>query len=89
VPFRVGNKDWMANPFRLMEFKDSEPVVHASNLTFSVLSERPEVVKRHLEVTDNLHRVALSAQESRSEFARWADHYERLRGQDGGSDPVA
>jgi hypothetical protein len=89
VPFRVGNRDWMSNPFRLLEFKDSEPVVHAASLTFSVLSERPEVVERHVEVTGNLHRLALSAEESRSEFTRWADHYERLRGQDGGSEPVA
>jgi transcriptional regulator with XRE-family HTH domain len=90
VPFRIGNRGWMSNPFRLMEFKDSEPVIHAAGLTFSVLSERPEVVKRHREVTDELHLLALSAEESRSEFARWADHYERLRGQDdGGSDRLA
>lgn len=84
VPFRAGNKYWCGHPFRLMEFRDSEPVIHADNMTYSVLSERPEVVKSHREMTDELHASALSAQESRSEFARWADHYERLRGQDDG-----
>ena len=82
VPFHAGNRYWCAHPFRLMEFQDCEPVIHAANMTYSVLSERPEVVKGHRAVTEELHAVALDAQESRSEFARWADHYERLRGSD-------
>ncbi|PRY38264.1 helix-turn-helix domain-containing protein [Umezawaea tangerina] len=82
VPFRGGSQVWTAFPFRLMEFKDSEPLVHSANLTFSVLSERPEVVKRHRAVTEAINAMALSEEESRSEFARWADHYERLRGDD-------
>ncbi|HWO60295.1 MAG TPA: helix-turn-helix transcriptional regulator [Umezawaea sp.] len=89
VPFRTGGQAWTPFSFRLMEFKDSEPVVHAANLTFSVLSERPEVVGRHRSVTELLHASALSAQESRSEFARWADHYERLRGADDESGRLA
>ncbi|HEX6346998.1 DUF5753 domain-containing protein [Umezawaea sp.] len=79
VPFRVGNRDWMTNPFRLVEFEDGEPVVHAAGLTFSVRSGRPDVVERHLRVIGDLHRLALDAGESRSEFVRWADHYERSR----------
>ena len=82
VPFRMGGQAWTPFSFRMMEFKDSEPVIHAANLTFSVLSERSEVVERHRSVSDLLHASALSAEESRSEFARWADHYERLRGSD-------
>lgn len=82
VPFAVGSSLWTSQSFKLLEFKDSAPVVHTSNLVFSVLSERAEVVKKHQDGVEYFDRVALSAQESRSEFARWADHYERLRGQD-------
>lgn len=89
IPFRLGGRAWIPHSFRLMEFKDGGPVVYTANLNFSVLSERPEVVTRHQSVADLLHTSALGAQESRSEFARWADHYERLRGTDDGAGRLA
>ena len=82
VPFAVGARQSLLHSLRYMSFAFSEPVVYAETQALSVLSERPEVVAAHKRALEDIDELALDAQESRSEFARWADRYERLRGQD-------
>ncbi len=82
VPFAAGARQSLLHSLRYMSFASSEPVVYAEIQALSVLSERPEVVATHKQALDDIDHLALDAQESRSEFARWADRYERLRGQD-------
>ena len=90
VPFAAGNRHEFRNAFVCMAFKEGLPVAYTETAAMSVLSERPEVVEKYHHAVKILNRLALDAQESRSEFARWADRYERLRGQDGsGGTPLA
>jgi transcriptional regulator with XRE-family HTH domain len=90
VPFAVGNRQSLLHPMRYMSFTASYPVVYIEGQALSVLSERPEVVAAHKRAIDEIDQLALDAQESRSEFARWADQYERLRGPDDpGDTPLA
>ncbi|WNV88777.1 helix-turn-helix transcriptional regulator [Umezawaea sp. Da 62-37] len=87
VPFSAGNRQSLLHPLKHLTFAVAHPVVYIEGQALSVLSERPEVVAAHESAIADIGRLALDAQESRSEFARWADRYERLRGQDDPGDP--
>ncbi|MEO6083839.1 MAG: helix-turn-helix transcriptional regulator [Umezawaea sp.] len=80
VPFAVGNRQSFLRSFRYMSFTANEPVIYTEGHALSVWSERPEVVAAHKNAINDIDGFALDAQESRSEFARWADRYDRLRG---------
>lgn len=86
VSFAAGHDRNLLHQFQYMGFKDSGPVVYTDNLATIVLSGRSEMVAKHKSAMEALDWLTLSAQESRSEFVRWADKYERLRGHHDGRD---
>ncbi|MFT7834912.1 helix-turn-helix transcriptional regulator [Saccharothrix sp. BKS2] len=65
--------------FTFMTFADHQPVSYAETGPMSVFSDDPGTTERFRQACNDLDRVALSEEESRSVFAEWADRYDRLR----------
>lgn len=74
VPFAAGTRREFRTAFTCLAFPDGRTAVY----TGAVPSERAEVVGEYRKAVGVLDRLALGEPESRSEFARWADHCERL-----------
>jgi transcriptional regulator with XRE-family HTH domain len=65
--------------FNFMTFADHPPVSYVESGPLSVLSDEPETTAQFEQACNDLDRVALSEEQSRSVFAAWADRYDRLR----------
>jgi len=65
--------------FTFMTFVDHQPVSYVETGPVSVFSDEVETTERFRQACDDLDRVALSEEQSRSVFAAWADRYDRLR----------
>ncbi|MFJ6676723.1 helix-turn-helix domain-containing protein [Actinosynnema sp. NPDC091369] len=76
--------------FTFMSFADHPPVSYVELGPLSVVSDEPETTAQFERACNDLDRVALSEEQSRSVFAEWADRYDRLREeQRAGSEAVA
>ncbi|MFD7656058.1 helix-turn-helix domain-containing protein [Actinosynnema sp. NPDC059797] len=65
--------------FSFMTFSDHSPVSYVEGGPVALFSDEPETTNRFRRCCNDLDRVALSEEESRSVFAKWADRYDRLR----------
>ncbi|QFZ21907.1 helix-turn-helix domain-containing protein [Saccharothrix syringae] len=69
----------LLSAFTFMTFADHSPVSYAETGPVSVFSDDIETTDRFRRACKDLDRVALSEEQSRSVFARWANRYDRLR----------
>ncbi|NUT48899.1 MAG: helix-turn-helix domain-containing protein [Saccharothrix sp.] len=69
----------LASAFAFMTFADHQPVSYVETGPLSVFSDEPETTAHFEQACNDLDRVALSEEQSRSVFAKWADRYDRLR----------
>ncbi|MFE2751807.1 helix-turn-helix domain-containing protein [Actinosynnema sp. NPDC059335] len=75
--------------FTFMTFADHSPVSYVETGPLAVLSDEPETTTLFEQACNDLDRVALSEEQSRSVFAEWADRYDRLREEQRGGEAVA
>ncbi|MFT7841431.1 DUF5753 domain-containing protein [Saccharothrix sp. BKS2] len=79
VPFAASLPASLEVAFTYMTFTDHPPVSYSSIGAAGVFSDDVETTDQFYTCCDELDQVALSEEQSRSEFARWADRYDRLR----------
>lgn len=65
--------------FTFMGFANHPPVSYVELGPLSVVSDEVETTAQFEQACNDLDRVALSEEQSRSVFAEWADRYDRLR----------
>ncbi|MFD7660078.1 helix-turn-helix domain-containing protein [Actinosynnema sp. NPDC059797] len=77
--------------FSFMSFTDHPPVSYVDGGPLALFSDEFETTERFRRCCNDLDRVALSEEQSRLVFAKWADRYDRLREEQGapGGDAVA
>jgi len=77
--------------FTFMTFVEYFPITYVECGQASLFQDTFEATKASQRNCNDLAQVALSEEESRSVFARWADHYDRLREAEGapGGEAVA
>ncbi len=79
IPFAAGLPVSLNTAFTFMTFADYLPVTYVEHGSESLFLDSTEATEAYLMCCNDLARVALSEEQSRSAFARWADRFERLR----------
>ncbi|MFD7654842.1 helix-turn-helix domain-containing protein [Actinosynnema sp. NPDC059797] len=91
VPFKAMIPGGLNTGFTFMTFTDHLPLTYVESGSASLFLDTFETTRDSQGNCNDLARVALSEEESRSVFAKWADRYDRLREAEGapGGDAVA
>ncbi len=91
IPFHADLPGTLDTGFTFMTFGDHFPITYVECMSASLFLDTFEATKASRGSCHDLARVALSEEESRSVFAKWADRYDRLREEQGalGGDSVA
>ncbi|MFC6092483.1 helix-turn-helix domain-containing protein [Saccharothrix lopnurensis] len=79
IPFTTTLPRSLNSPFTYMTFADHFPVTYVECGPVSLFLDTFESTKAFQRSCNDLARVALSEEQSRSVFAEWADRYDRLR----------
>jgi hypothetical protein len=79
IPFTAVLPASLNSAFNFMTFADHLPVTYVENGPVSLFMETDDATRTYQQSCNDLARVALSEEQSRSAFARWADRYDRLR----------
>lgn len=89
IPLSTSMPVSLRTAFTFMTFEDYLPVTYVEHGSESLFLDTAEATRAYLMCCNDLARVALTEEQSRSAFARWADRYDRLReakGAAGGSE---
>ena len=89
IPLATSMPVSLRTAFTFMTFADYLPVTYVEHGSESLFLDTAEATKAYLLSCNDLARVALSEEQSRAAFAKWADRFDRLReakGAAGGSE---
>ncbi|MFT7838293.1 helix-turn-helix transcriptional regulator [Saccharothrix sp. BKS2] len=91
IPFDANLPGTLNTGFTFMTFRDHFPITYVEGGSVSLFLDTFETTRESQRNCNDLARVALSEEESRSVFAEWADRYDRLREAEGapGGEAVA
>ncbi|MFD1148783.1 helix-turn-helix domain-containing protein [Saccharothrix hoggarensis] len=79
IPFTAVLPRSLNTPFTHMTFADYTPVTYVECGQVSLFLDTFEATRAYQQSCHDLARVALTEEQSRSAFARWADRFDRLR----------
>ncbi len=79
IPFAAALPRSLSSPFTFMTFDDHFPLTYVECGSVSLFLDTFEATKATQQSCNDLARVALSEEQSRSVFAKWADRFDRLR----------
>ncbi|GAA1271989.1 helix-turn-helix transcriptional regulator [Saccharothrix xinjiangensis] len=79
IPFTATLPRSLNSPFTYMTYADHFPITYVECGAASLFLDTFEATRAYQQSCNDLARVALSEEQSRSVFAKWADRFDRLR----------